>query len=86
MPGKSRREQARRSVQRQQRRSALAGASQRQVPANESVPLAHSSGVPKPVAKPTGIRYPYINTELRKIGIMAGVGLAILIVLALALP
>jgi hypothetical protein len=34
-------------------------------------------------AAPIAVRYPYIITELRRIGILAGIMLAILIVLAL---
>ena len=46
---------------------------------------APSAGVPAtPTASPVG-RYPYIATELRRIGILAGIILVILIVLALFL-
>ena len=46
---------------------------------------AHSAGVPAtPTASPVA-RYPYITTELRRIGILAGIMLGILIVLALLL-
>ena len=38
-----------------------------------------------PMTKPAGIRYPYIATELRIIGILAGIMLIALIVLALVL-
>ncbi len=36
-------------------------------------------------AAPIAVKYPYILTELRRIGILAGIMLAILIVLALVL-
>ena len=47
-----------------------------------SAPLAN---VPTPVAKLAAARYPYIATELRTIGILAGIILIILAVLALVL-
>ena len=47
-------------------------------PAEVSVP---SESVPTPVAKPPVTRYPYIATELRTIGILAGIMLIILVVL-----
>ena len=37
--------------------------------------------VPTPAAKPTATRYPHIATELRTIGILAGITLIILVVL-----
>ncbi len=49
---------------------------------NVSVPLAR---VPTPMAKPAAVRYPYITTELRTIGILAGIMLIALVVLALVL-
>ena len=45
-----------------------------------SLPL---ESVPTPMAKPKAVRYPYVATELRTIGILAGIMLMILIVLAL---
>ena len=52
-----------------------------------SVPkvFAPSASVPTPVAKPATIWYPYIATELRTIGILAGIMLIVLVVLALVL-
>ncbi len=41
--------------------------------------------VPTPAAKPTAARYPHIATELRTIGILAGITLIILVVLFLVL-
>jgi len=40
---------------------------------------------PGPLAKPTAFRYPYMATELRTIGILAGVIIIILIVLSFVL-
>jgi hypothetical protein len=42
--------------------------------------------VPAPVSTPTVVQYPYISTELRRIGILSGIMIAILVVLALVLP
>ncbi len=44
-----------------------------------------SVSVPAPVPTQTVVNYPYIVTELRTIGILAGAMLAILVVLALIL-
>ncbi len=46
---------------------------------------APSASVPTPVAKLAAARYPHIATELRTIGILAGIMLIILAVLALVL-
>ena len=46
---------------------------------------APPSGVPAPVARPKLPHYPYIATELRTIGVLAGAILIILIVLSLVL-
>ena len=56
----------------------------------ESVPppkvSAPSARVPTPSAKTTATQYPYIASELRTIGILAGIMLIILVVLFLVLP
>ena len=46
---------------------------------------APSASVPTPVAKLAAARYPHIATELRTIGILAGIMLIILVILALVL-
>ena len=45
----------------------------------------HSLRTPTSPAKPRIAQYPYITTELRRIGILAGIILVILIVLAVIL-
>ncbi|MFC1908780.1 hypothetical protein ACFLXD_02805 [Chloroflexota bacterium] len=87
MPGKPHQGKGKRQTQskksRAMQRSATAGSRQQaiaQVPA-VAVP---SGRVPK--EKSSAVRYPYITTELRRIGILTGIMLAILIVLALLLP
>ena len=52
------------------------------VPARVAVPAASA---PTPVAKSAVALYPYITAELKRIGILAGIILVILIVLALVL-
>ena len=47
--------------------------------------VAPSATAPTPLPVLTTVRYPYILTELRRIGILAGIILAILVVLALVL-
>ncbi|MFC2013694.1 hypothetical protein ACFLU8_02295 [Chloroflexota bacterium] len=47
------------------------------------VSAAPSKSVPVAVATPVADRYPYIATELRRIAILAGVMLVILVILAL---
>ncbi len=46
---------------------------------------ASSEAVKTPVVPATPVRYPYIYSELRRIGILSGVILAILVVLTLVL-
>ncbi|MFC2011012.1 hypothetical protein ACFLUR_01825 [Chloroflexota bacterium] len=48
------------------------------------VPVAPAN-VPTRLAKPTAISYPYIAAELRTIGILAGIILIVLVVLAFVL-
>ncbi len=91
MSDKSRQAKDRHSARSKKRRGALARAAQQRVTAETSKPVAPAMpasppSVPTPAAKPTGARYPYIVTELRRIGILAGIMLAILVVLALVLP
>jgi len=93
MPGKSR--HARRRLSRSKKRkggqvsSAVAAqqpaVTQADKPAASPKVSAPSASVPSPLATLTAVRYPYIVTELRRIGILAGIMLVILIVLALVL-
>lgn len=46
---------------------------------------APSAGAPTPASKVASLRYPYVTTELRTIGILAAIMLTILIVLSLVL-
>jgi len=86
MPGKSR--QARRRLSRGKKRKARqvpsAITAQQQAVTQTEEPSAPARVYAPPATVPT--RYPYIVTELRTIGILAGIMLAILVVLALVLP
>jgi len=94
MPGKSRHgkgKQPVRSKRRRSGRSSLASAAQ-QPPVSqtyEPVPQPEVSTplptTPTSSAAVSTVRYPYITTELRRIGILAGIMLVILVVLALVL-
>lgn len=94
MPGKSRRDRGKHSGRSKRRRSARvsSAAAAQQPPVSqtyESKPQpevpAPLASVPAPVAKVTAVRYPYIAAELRRIGILAGIMLIVLVVLALVL-
>jgi hypothetical protein len=86
MPGKSRhaRHKSSRSKKRKDRQASPAVAVQRPAVAQTSEPVAPARVQTPAVSTPT--RYPYIVTELRTIGILAGIMLVILVVLALVLP
>lgn len=92
MPGKSRHGRKKRSFQgkkKKGKRSPLGVVAQRQADTQIDKPVAPpkvvtpsaSAPTPTPVLAP--VRHPYILTELRRIGILAGVMLAILVVLVL---
>ncbi len=94
MPSKSRHGRRKRSFQgkkKKSRRSPPGVVAQRQaatqtdkpdIPSKVAAPTARA---PTPMPVLTAVRHPYILTELRRIGILAGILLAILVVLALVL-
>ena len=90
MAGKSRRARGKHSLQSKKRKRKqifTLPAAQQQAVAQTYKPAAPSK-VAAPPAKeptPTAARFPHIATELRRIGILAGIMLAILVVLALVL-
>ena len=95
MSGKShqgRRKQTARSKRRKGGRDHFAAVAQQQavVPPQEAV--AHTkvpdsvASVPTPRATLASVQHPYIGSELRRIGILAGIILVILAVLAQVLP
>ena len=94
MPGKSRHDRRKRSFQgkkKKGRRSPPGVVTQQQAVTETPKPVAPprvaapSASAPTPTPVLTGARYSYILTELRRIGILAGAMLAILVVLALVL-
>ncbi len=93
MSGKSgRRRQMTRSKRRKGGRSPSAEVARQPIvaPAHEAVVLPKvsipSASVPPARATLTIVRHPHITSELRRIGILAGVILVILVVIALVLP
>jgi hypothetical protein len=94
MSGKSRRSRAKRSYQGKKKKVRLSSANVAAQPpaaaqATESVMpprvAAPPARVPTPAPKPAEFRYPFITTELRRIGILAGIMLVVLVVLAVVL-
>ena len=94
MPGKSRRKR-KYSIQSKKRKGGLSrptvlaqqpAVTQTREPVASPDVSVPSAKVPTPMAKPAAVQYPYIATELRTIGILAGIMLIILAVLAVVLP
>ena len=94
MPSKSRHGRRKRFLQgkkREGRRSPPGVVAQRQADTQIDKPVAPpkvaapSASAPTPMPVLTPVRYPYILTELRRIGILAGIMLVILVVLVLVL-
>jgi len=94
MPGKSRHGKGKHSFQSKREKGKhrfSATVVQQRVVAQANKPItppkpsAPSVSVPTPRAALTTARYPYIVAELRRIGILAGIMLVILFVLALVL-
>jgi hypothetical protein len=90
MPGKSQRKHVSQSKKRKKRAGSSPIAANKQPPVSQSyepvsqpVTPAPSASVPTPKATQAAVSYPYIVTELRNIGILAGIIMAILVVLAL---
>ena len=86
MPGKSRRSRGKHSFRSKKRRGRpsppiIVTQQQAVTPTDELVPPEVSRKAVPPTI--TAVRYPHILAELRRIGILAGIMLAILIVLAL---
>lgn len=87
MPKKSRRFKVLQSKRRKIRQQSSANVAQQPVVTQTDKPVAStpSAGMPTSRATPNTGRYPYVVAELRRIGILAGITLVILIVLALVL-
>ncbi len=94
MPGKSRHDRRKHSFQgkkKKGRRNPPGVVAQRQAGIQIDKPVvpprvvAPSASAPTPMPVLTAVRHPYILTELRRIGILAGIILAVLVVLVLVL-
>jgi len=91
VPSKSRRWHPLQSKKGKGKRSHLVTVPHQQPVAQSNKPVSRPEvsappvSVPAPVPPQTVVQHPYIVTELRTIGILAGVMLAILVVLALVL-
>jgi len=91
VPGKSRRWHPPQSKKGKGRRSRSVTVTHQQPVAQSNKPVSRPEvsappvSVPAPVPTKAVVHYPYIVTELRTIGILAGVMLAILVILALVL-
>ena len=91
MPGKSRHGKRKHPSRRRRWKQGSAITAQRQTltqtqePVSQPKVSAPSVSAPTPLAAQTAAQYPYIATELRRIGILAGIVLAVLVVLALVL-
>ena len=96
--GQSRRERLARSKRNKGRQSPPVKVAQQQaaapiqettaLPGISAPPSASTSPVsaPVPEAVAAPVRYPYVVSELRRIGILAGIILVILVILAVTLP
>ena len=91
MPGKSQRRRVKYSPQSKKRKGRLnqqtvlaQSPAVAQVPISSPNPPVPKASMSTPKAEPIAIRYPYIDSELRTTGILAGTMLIFLIVLALA--
>ena len=94
MPSKSQRSRKKRSFKGKRKKSGRSppvvvsqqqAATQTYEPVTPSKVAAPSASKPTQEPMLTAARYPYIFTELRRTGILAGIMLAILVVLALVL-
>ncbi len=94
MPGKSRHDRRKHSFRgkkKKGRRNPPGVVAQRQAgiqidkPVAPPIVAAPSASAPTPMPLLTAVRHPYILTELRRIGILAGIILAVLVVLVLVL-
>ena len=94
MPSKSRRGKGKYSIQSKKKKSRLsrpAVITQQPAVPQSSAPVpqpdksASPASMPTPTAKPVAVQYPHVANELKMIGIVAGIMLVVLVVLALVL-
>jgi hypothetical protein len=91
MPSKSRRKRGKRSFQGKKRKGRLTPvlktaeqvtASQTGTPAAPSTVTAPPVSKPVPAPTPMAARYPYVTSELKRIGIIAAIVIAVLVILS----
>ena len=94
MPGKSRhgkRKHSTLSKRRKEKQRSLASTARQPVTAQTSMPVPAASkvdskvSIPPPSTAPATDQYAYVTAELKRVGILTGIILVILIVLALVL-
>jgi len=92
MPGKSRHRRGKHSARSKKgkvRRGISAAVAQQPAMAQSYQPVSTaptpSAKVPKPRSTPTRLHYPYITAELRRIAILAGIMLTVLVVINLVI-
>ncbi len=86
MPKKSRRSKILQYQRKQERQHVLSTGASPPVDIPPVKTVAPSAAAPASRKTAAGLRYPYVAAELRRIGLLAGIMLAVLIVLALVLP
>ena len=88
MPGKSQSRRGKHSFQSKKRKGRLsrpnifaqqAAVAQTREPVSSPNVSVPSASIPTPMAKPAAVRHPFIATELRTIGILAGIMLIVLV-------
>lgn len=86
MPGKPRRGRGKHPARSKKRQGTVARVAQQQATgeADRSAVLPKTP-TPAPAARTTTMRYPYVTRELRTIGILTGIMLAILVILSIVL-
>ncbi len=82
MPSKSRRRRGKQSYHNKKRKGKLATVPKtaEQASASQSNTLAASEPVPAPT--PMATRYPYVTSELKRIGIIAAIMIVVLVILS----
>ena len=91
MPSKSRRKRGKQSFHGKKRKGKLTPvpkaaeqpvATQTGIPAAPSMVTAPPVSKPVPTPTPTAARYPYVTSELKRIGIIAAIMIAVLVILS----
>ena len=90
MPGKAHRKHPSRSKKKRTRQDFSLAGTQRQDIVQNQAPVSHgptpSAKVGPPRSTVSPLRYPYVTNELRRIAVLAGAMLVILVVLYFVIP